>query len=458
MTGAASTRGLAGLATALVAALLLVGPGLGRAQAPPAGEATDPERARAQASALADSGNRRRAIQVLEAARERFREDARIHLMLGVLYREGGQRGAAEASLRKATEADPQLAPAWGNLAALHEWQGRYEEALIAATRAVSLAPDDAGYRHDRAIIQYRLGHVEAAAEDGERALELAPGDVRIQTDVGLMLLERRRPGDPMRALELLQRAAAARPEDDELALARAYALLAADRTRAAIEAFDVLLERNPRQAWAAWGRAIAAWRERDPERARDLAKIARTVLPHVFGGGDARRTTGLHLTTADAGAFVRWLAAEAPSPPPRAPDTVTPAQIPTVAPPRRAATGRVRVESLNIEGSCERGAVLERLREAAATAEPCFDGPGSARQIVTLRIERGRVRPSPQDAQARAAPAERCLRDRIAAYRFPAGMKCSARAVFNVLALDAGPRVTPPTLRAEPRGRDRGP
>lgn len=279
-----------------LAAALLAAPDVSEAdvseatEAPaPESVALSPEEVFEEAVDLYTKGERASAIQLLQSGVERHPGSGRLHRALGVLFRETHRLGKAEASFRRATELDPGDALAWADLAAALERRGAYRDALDAANRAADLAPDDAGIRGDRAVIRYRLGETDAAIVDGALAVARRGDDPDLLLDHAWMRLARGEEADRVAAVDLLVRARSFAPGDDAIALAHAHALLAAGRTAEAAVAFDRLLERNPRQGWAAFGRALAAFREGDRETARRKGAVARSVLPHVFKSSDRK-------------------------------------------------------------------------------------------------------------------------------------------------------------------------
>jgi TolB-like protein/Tfp pilus assembly protein PilF len=115
------------------------------------------------------------------------------HYLLGVHHaREGTGEGEARASaeFRQAIAIDPRYAPAWSALGDALFWQAQIqgsvrgspglEEALAAAEKAVSLAPDLAPAFMTRGLLRegYRWNW-EGARRDYERAMELNPGNSR---------------------------------------------------------------------------------------------------------------------------------------------------------------------------------------------------------------------------------------------------------------------------------------
>ncbi len=119
---------------------------------------------------------------------------------------------------RKAIALDPGYAPAWAGIADAHSWlfawygaaEHDYEEADRASRRAVELAPESAEAHVSRGHVLSLRGdkHAETAFE---RAIELNPNLYDAYWQYGRYCFRR---GWHRRAAELLEKAAAARPED----------------------------------------------------------------------------------------------------------------------------------------------------------------------------------------------------------------------------------------------------
>jgi Flp pilus assembly protein TadD/TolB-like protein len=80
-----------------------------------------------------------------------------------------------EASIRKALDADPQFAEAYGALAAVLGSQGQFELAEAAARQAIKLRPDDAGPHQMLGFALMFQGKLVPAEEELRKALRLDP-------------------------------------------------------------------------------------------------------------------------------------------------------------------------------------------------------------------------------------------------------------------------------------------
>ncbi|MBP6723848.1 MAG: tetratricopeptide repeat protein [Halioglobus sp.] len=134
--------------------------------------------------------------------------NAHLWVNVGALYRANGQHREAEQSYLQALDLDGSEYSAMTNLAVLYGLEGRLQEqeywlgrvdrhrqanpyyhawqgdeaaaagdwlaALIHYDRAVALLPDDGHLLFSRGLIHYKLGDLDAAALDMERAIEVA--------------------------------------------------------------------------------------------------------------------------------------------------------------------------------------------------------------------------------------------------------------------------------------------
>jgi tetratricopeptide (TPR) repeat protein len=105
-----------------------------------------------------------------------------LHL-LGVLRAQRGDLGQAVEFLRKATEADPRVPPAWFNYANICQAAGRRADAIDAYRRAVNLKADfvDAHIALGRLLAEE--GRIEEAQQSFHAVLGLSP--TRISMDGG---------------------------------------------------------------------------------------------------------------------------------------------------------------------------------------------------------------------------------------------------------------------------------
>jgi Flp pilus assembly protein TadD len=330
-------------------------------------ESDDLRSALEQVKKLNSAGKQSAALSILQAARRRHSKSAELHWMLGVLQRTSHQMRHAELSFTRAVELDPKHVHARADLAMVLERRGAYAEALTSINRAASLAPSDPGIRADRAIIRYQLGQFDAAVNDMERAAKILKDDPDLALNHGLMLLARGKKGDFDQALKVLRRAQRYAPDSPLVQLAYAQANLAAKRDQAALAAYDRILDKNPKQAWANWGRGLVAFRSKDFDAARIYGTAARESAAASF-------TLAVHnrrnFFSSDAKAYLRWLDEHV---------TKTSAKPPALA--MRKAPSLTR---LIIAGGCRRAPTKARLNTERGRISKCF---GSHLGTIDVRV-----------------------------------------------------------------------
>ena len=86
-----------------------------------------------------------------------------------------GQFAAAQSIFDSATALDPANAALWaGKANALHRLE-HYPEAMIAIGQAITLSPEHAGYRFNRALTRSEIGDFAGALADLDRSIQLRP-------------------------------------------------------------------------------------------------------------------------------------------------------------------------------------------------------------------------------------------------------------------------------------------
>ena len=90
-----------------------------------------------------------------------------------------------ETTIRKALEADPKFADAYGALAAVLGSPGQFEAAEAAARQAVKLTPDRAGSHEVLGFALMFQGHFADAEAELREAMRLNPDDAGMPTSLG---------------------------------------------------------------------------------------------------------------------------------------------------------------------------------------------------------------------------------------------------------------------------------
>lgn len=114
-----------------------------------------------------------------------------MHL-LGVVAHQSGQHEAAIELITHAIEIDPGLAPAYGNLALVHEALGRaksekrdWAAAAACYQKALALNPQFAAAEAQLGIAMHAQDRIDEAMVHYRRALQLNGGDLETQVNLG---------------------------------------------------------------------------------------------------------------------------------------------------------------------------------------------------------------------------------------------------------------------------------
>ena len=377
-------------------------------------ESDDLRSALEQVKKLNSQGKQSAALSILQAARRRHTKSAELHWTLGVLQRTAHQMRHAELSFTRAIELDPKHVHARADLAMVLERRGAYAEALTSINRAASLAPNDPGVRADRAIIRYQLGQFDAAVSDMERAAKILKDDPDLALNHGLMLLTRGKKDDFDQALKVLRRAQRYAPDSPLVQLAYAQANLAAKRNQAALAAYDRILDKSPRQAWANWGRGLVAFRSKDFDAARIYGTSARDAASATFTlAAHSRR----QFYSSDAKAYLRWLD-----------EHIT---QPAVPPPALATHKAPALSRLTIAGGCRRAPTKARLNTERGRISKCFGThSGTIEALVTLK--EGDVKGVEQTAGGVTKGVDLCVLKIMEKASYPPKATCTIRVTWE--------------------------
>jgi tetratricopeptide (TPR) repeat protein len=178
---------------------------------------------------------------------QRLHEDMPgIQLQLGVFYVERGDLPSAEKAYREALELNPQLVPAYLNLADQLRGQNRDGEARELMLQVLEFAPDNGATLHSLGLLETRSGTPEKALEYLGRAAELETVGSRHRFVYAIALHDLGQPQEAVVQLQSLLRQLP-RSEDVLLALANYSAELGQrDKARAYAKKLTEISPRNP--------------------------------------------------------------------------------------------------------------------------------------------------------------------------------------------------------------------
>jgi tetratricopeptide (TPR) repeat protein len=142
------------------------------------------------------------------------------HDQLQKLFQQGaaqmhaGDAASAEKTFRKATEIDPQFAPAYLDLGLAALKQGKLLDAVASIRRSLDIDPSSPGAHLFLGIAEYQSNHTEDAIADLQKALQADPGNVQALTWMGIVQLNA---GHPELATGPLDHAAELAPADQNI-------------------------------------------------------------------------------------------------------------------------------------------------------------------------------------------------------------------------------------------------
>jgi tetratricopeptide (TPR) repeat protein len=220
------------------------------------------------------------AIKDAETAIAQGHATAEVYLTLGLAYHQVGR--FAEAA--NAFEQSARLRPSAETLIkAGQEWQaiGQLDQAQVALTRARQLAPRDPEIPYLLGVICFEQGSLAQAEGELREALTLRPTDQpATQTLLALARIAAARKDWPG-AIETLQRAAQAAPQDGAAQLELGRALLAARRLPEAVRALEQAAKLAPDSAPTLTALGMAYHGIGKRKQARDALQRALARDPH---------------------------------------------------------------------------------------------------------------------------------------------------------------------------------
>lgn len=219
----------------------------------------------------------------------------------GTLYRAGHHQQAAGV-ISRAIQSNPDNADLYFLNGLVQLAMGATETALSSLDHAIRLAPCQLPALRKRAILLAQLDHLDAALQDFQRIVELAPTDFDAVGNCGIIQLKKQnyaeaarllahcnemspaRPevvrslanalrgsGDAAGALRLLGKLLEGSPSDDATRTDYALTLLAQQRFHEAFQHYQQVASRSPLDQWALTGLYLAASAGGDTAFARKL-------------------------------------------------------------------------------------------------------------------------------------------------------------------------------------------
>lgn len=135
-----------------------------------------------------NSGDRDKAMQNLVVATRTNPDLIMARLMLGDLYREGGDYDAAVGQYEKLVTLDPYTWSNFYKLGVSYQFLQRLQEAADSYTRALKLNPDDPNSNMNLGLVDLYLGDVDSAVQHCEKATLLDPKSAAAYSNLGVAL------------------------------------------------------------------------------------------------------------------------------------------------------------------------------------------------------------------------------------------------------------------------------
>ena len=135
------------------------------------------------------SGELKAAEATIRRAIEADARDAELQIQLSSILEKSGQKADAEKTLRAVLVSEPDNAAALNNLGfMLAEKSSGYQEALGLIQKAVSIEPLNGSYLDSLGWVQYRMGKLQEARGSLEKALGLTRRNPMIFEHLGDVL------------------------------------------------------------------------------------------------------------------------------------------------------------------------------------------------------------------------------------------------------------------------------
>lgn len=224
----------------------------------------------------AQTGNHRRARELLKAAIEVRADQAEYWFNLGTVLAAQGDPSAEEA-FGRALALDPSHLPAQVNLGHVLLGQDRFETAAECFEAALSLEPNQAEVCESLGVALQRQQRFDAAAAAFRRAIAINPDSATAPANYGTLLIEC---GHAEDAVAQLRAANERMPNRPDLLANLGVALQATGDHAGAIVAYDAALSVSPSYARAIGCKGLALYQLGDAAGANEIFDYDRLLIP----------------------------------------------------------------------------------------------------------------------------------------------------------------------------------
>ena len=137
-----------------------------------------------------DQGKTGEAEKILTALKIQKPADAKVHFLLGRIYRETKRPDQAIEELEGVVNLDSQNAVAQATLARLYQSKGMFDQALASALAAKKLDPGSGGVYNILGTVYFDKGDYEEAVRNYEQALAYEADSAWVYNNLGLVYIQ----------------------------------------------------------------------------------------------------------------------------------------------------------------------------------------------------------------------------------------------------------------------------
>jgi tetratricopeptide (TPR) repeat protein len=215
-------------------------------------------------------------------------DSAPLLLLAARTYATAGDMAGAEATLRRAIDADPAYFPAYNVLGQLYVQQSRLDEARKEYEAVVTKRPNDVGAMTMVAMIAQVQGQPDEARKLYQRILDVDPTAAVASNNLAFMYAESN--GNLDIALQLAQAAKASAPTDPDVNDTLGWVYYKRDLPKLALEPLEQSVKTDPSNAVYQYHLGLVYGKLGDTERARSTLRQALALDIDAATASDVKR------------------------------------------------------------------------------------------------------------------------------------------------------------------------